>query len=210
MKIKSSSTSDACQDDFVLKMLDYPDDGYFVDLGSGASHKSSNSLRLEEAGWNGICVDMQNYPGYSERKCKFFVNNALQIDYYSLLKDCDAPEVIDYLSLDIDEYTTELLKLMPLDKYQFKIITIEHDAYLREPEFRLQQRYILNEAGYYLLCADVWPDSLRRLNIAGGPFEDWWVKKEFFSEELLTKMKCENLYGSKVVNKFGLSSFEIM
>ena len=114
------------------------------------------------------------------------------------------------MSLDIDEYTTDLLKLIPFDDYTYKIIIIEHDAYLRDPYFRIQQREIISNAGYHLLCSDVWPDSLKRHNIPDGPFEDWWVKKEFFPESLLEKMQCDNLYGSQVVQKFGLSSIDFV
>jgi hypothetical protein len=210
MKPTCASTSDAFQDDFVLKMLDYSDKGYFIDVGSGMPVKGSNSYRLEQAGWDGICIDGQAYPGYEHRNCKFFVGNALSVDYKVLFQNHKVPKVVDYLSLDIDEYTTDLLKLIPFDDYTYKIIIIEHDAYLRDPYFRIQQREIISNAGYHLLCSDVWPDSLKRHNIPDGPFEDWWVNKEFFSESLLNKMQCDNLYGSQVVQKFGLSSIDFV
>ncbi len=210
MKIKSVSTSDACQDDFVLKMLNYQEKGYFVDLGAGGPRQSSNSYRLEELEWNGICIDLNTYLDYELRRCDFFAHNALDFDYVNLFEYCNAPSVIDYLSLDIDENSTDLLKLMPFDRYKFKIITIEHDAYIRDPEFRSKQREILFNNDYYSLCADVWPDIARKQNLKGGPFEDWWVKKEFFEDKLLDMVKCENLYGSDIIRKFGFSSAEII
>jgi hypothetical protein len=108
--------------DFVMKMFNYKEQGYFVDLGSGAPFNASNTSRLEELGWTGICVDLTQNPDYRLRRCNFFATNALKLDYKNLFEKCDAPEVIDFLSLDIDEYSTELLKLMPFDKYKFKII----------------------------------------------------------------------------------------
>jgi len=210
MKLTSVSSTDANQDDFVMKMFNYKEQGYFVDLGSGAPFNASNTSRLEELGWTGICIDVTQNRDYRLRRCNFFATDALKVDYNNLFEKCDAPEVIDFLSLDIDEYTTELLKLMPFDKYKFKIITIEHDAYLRDHQFRIDQREVLTNQGYTLLCADIWPDSLRKLNLPGGPFEDWWVNEEFFDAKFLDTIRCENIYGSEVIKKFGFSSKEIM
>lgn len=209
MNLKITSSSDAFQDDFVLKMLGYPKSGYFIDLGSGMAIKGSNSYRLELMGWNGICVDMTNYADFSIRNCKFVCNNALKVDYLSLFQESSVPEVVDYLSLDIDEYTTDLMKLVPFDKYTFKIITIEHDAYLRDHAFRTEQRKYLSSLGYIMICSDVKPDSLRFLGLPGGPFEDWWIKEDYFSKDLINMVQCDGLYGSEVVRKFGLASFDL-
>jgi hypothetical protein len=209
MSLNINSSSDAFQDDFVLKMLGYPKTGYFIDLGSGMAVKGSNSFRLELMGWNGICVDMTAYADFAIRKCKFVCKNALSIDYSSLFQESSAPSVIDYLSLDIDEHTTDLMKLVPFDQYTFKIITIEHDAYCRDHSYRVEQRKYLSSLGYTMVCSDVKPDSLRFLGIADGPFEDWWIKEEYFKPELIKMIQCDGLYGSEVVKKFGLSSFDV-
>ncbi len=209
MSLNINSSSDAFQDDFVLKMLGYPKSGYFIDLGSGMAVKGSNSYRLELMGWDGICVDMTNYADFSIRNCKFVCSNALSVDYSLLFQESSVPEVVDYLSLDIDEYTTDLMKLVPFDKYTFKIITIEHDAYLRDHAFRAEQRNYLSSLGYTMVCSDVNPDSLRYLGVPGGPFEDWWIKEEFFNEELIKLVQSHGLYGSEIVKKFGLSSLDL-
>lgn len=210
MMLSTVSSTDAYQDDFVMKMFDYAQKGYFVDIGSGDPFNSSNSSRLEELGWSGICIDYTRYPEYKKRNCKYFAANALVFNYNNFFIEYEAPKIIDYLSLDIDENTTELLKLIPFDTHEFKIITIEHDAYLRNKDYRSKQREILIEKGYHLLCSDVWPDSLRKLNLPGGPFEDWWIKRKYFSDSLIEKIQSENIYGSEVIKKFGFSSKEIL
>jgi hypothetical protein len=206
MSLNINSSSDAFQDDFVLKMLGYPKSGYFIDLGSGMAVKGSNSFRLELMGWDGICVDMTNHADFSIRNCKFVCNNALWIDYSLLFQENSVPDVVDYLSLDIDEYTTDLMKLVPFNKYTFKIITIEHDAYIRDHALRAEQRHYLSSLGYTLVCSNVKPDSLRFRGLADGPFEDWWIKEDFFKPDLIKTILSNDLYGSEIVRKFGLSS----
>jgi hypothetical protein len=101
------------------------------------------------------------------------------------------------------------MKLVPFDKYTFKIITIEHDAYLRDHAFRTEQRNYLSSLGYTMVCSDVNPDSLRYIGVPGGPFEDWWIKEEFFNKDLIKLVQSHGLYGSEIVKKFGLSSLDL-
>jgi hypothetical protein len=53
-----------------------------------------------------------------------------------------------------------------------------------------------------LLCNDVKADILLRVENRHCSFEDWWVKPEFFNENLLNKIKSDNLFGFEIVNKF--------
>ena len=60
------------QDKWVIETM-FPDvtDGYFVDVGSGHGTIGSNSKRLEQLGWTGICIDP--FPVYMEgRTCQVF------------------------------------------------------------------------------------------------------------------------------------------
>ena len=60
------------QDKWVLETM-FPDvtDGFFVDVGSGHGTIGSNSKRLEQRGWKGICIDP--FPVYMEgRTCQVF------------------------------------------------------------------------------------------------------------------------------------------
>lgn len=49
------SYSQLGQDLWVLGL--FPTPGYFVDIGAGDGRLNSNSLALEEAGWQGVCVE---------------------------------------------------------------------------------------------------------------------------------------------------------
>ena len=60
------------QDKWVLETI-FPDvtDGFFVDVGSGHGTIGSNSKRLEQLGWKGICIDP--FPVWMEgRTCQVF------------------------------------------------------------------------------------------------------------------------------------------
>jgi len=50
-------TSQIGQDKFVFETLKSLDSGYFLEIGAFDGIKSSNTYRLEEFGWTGICVE---------------------------------------------------------------------------------------------------------------------------------------------------------
>jgi hypothetical protein len=47
-------------------------DGYFVDVGAWAAVRGSNTKALEEAGWNGICVEPFPQGNWGTRKARLF------------------------------------------------------------------------------------------------------------------------------------------
>ncbi len=175
--------SDAYQDQFVYKLLNQKRNGYFVDIGSCGAINSNNSYFFESLGWRGICVEIDTgyAPSYSERRCTFINQNALTVDYKTVLESDNAPLFIDYLSVDIDELSIDAIKLLPHDKYTFGVITIEHDGYIYGNRYRQPQREFLKSLGYHLLGSNVRvPDrhfrSLSTLNhLDNNGFEDWWV-----------------------------------
>lgn len=189
--------SQANQDEFVYNILKKKTDGIFVDIGSNDPMYWNNSFFLESIGWNGISIDKEKYD-YSQRKCKFYVQDALEINYENIFKENNLPSVIDYLSLDIDYYTLDCLKKIPLDKYRFKTITIEHDHYRFHDLLRFEQREILLKHGYYLLCSDITclpltPDQY---------FEDWWIDRNQIDENLVDLIKSDKELCSSIVKKF--------
>ena len=176
-------TSDAYQDQFANKILNGKRNGFFVDIGSCTAINSNNTFFFESLDWIGICVEIN--PSYSTtyqyRKCKFINDNALNLDYKKIFQQENAPKMIDYLSVDIDELSLEAIKLLPHDEYQFKIITIEHDGYIYEDKYRKQQREFLKGLGYHLFAGNIRvPEvhfrSLNGLNhLDNNGFEDWWT-----------------------------------
>ena len=80
----------------------------------------------------------------------------------------DVPNYVDYLSLDVDCATTDVLFRLPM-RLQFGLITIEHDAYRGDDGWgRSLQRDYLSNLGYVIAKEDV--------EITKGPYEDWWKK----------------------------------
>lgn len=198
--------SQAWQDEFVTNLLNFKKNGYYLDIGSTDGMNQSNSYFLEsEMGWQGICVERG--VGYTEhysknRNCIFLNTDALQIDYKSLLDNLLYPQQIDYLSIDIDENSSKVLSKLPLDKYRFSIITIEHDAYRFAHSLRNEEREALRHYGYTLLFSDV----LVPLGCGMGPdlpFEDWWIDASVFNvdqlSKLVTKLASDKLYPDHIV-----------
>jgi len=167
------------QEEFVLDLLDYKENGYYVELGAFHSTQGSNTYYLEtDFSWTGISFEIED-----DRREEFISNrinpcmgDALDFDYLCYFSDNNFPNQIDYLQVDIDagydfdcrplgnHYTTLLgLISVPLNKYRFTIITFEHDTnmYFRNSGMRDAQREILDCLGYTLVRKE--------------SHEDWWV-----------------------------------
>ena len=98
-----------------------------------------------------------------------------QISTISLTDLCikyNAPESIDYLSIDTEGSELHILKHHDFDKYRFQYITIEHN---RCHEYRENTREFLNSKGYVL-------DSSERFTLIDNNlhtnFDDWYIYKE--------------------------------
>lgn len=196
--------SDAKQDQFVANILNFKKNGYCVDIGSCHSIISNNTYVFQDLGWTSISVEIESgyNESYSTRKKGVHLNeNALEVDYKKVFEEYEFPKSIDYLSLDVDTVSLNVLRVLPLDEYRFKVITIEHDGYLYGDKYREQQRGLLQSHGYLLLCSNVY---VEQPGYEGKefPFEDWWVDSSEFSEELIEKIKCDNTLPSVIISKF--------
>ena len=190
--------SQCAQDEFVNKILNNKSTGFFIDIGSSHPVEMNNSYFFELLGWKGLCFDQLEVANFSQiRKSKLIVGDASQHDYDKLFIDENVPQIIDYLSLDVDEFTLKVLERIPLQSYQFKVITIEHDWYRFGDALRSEQRKILTNAGYELLCADV--DGTCEGKIF---FEDWWVNPCFIKQETIRTLKCDRMCFKDIVTRF--------
>jgi hypothetical protein len=195
--------SDAKQDEFVANILKFKRDGYCVDIGSHHSIKSNNSYYFQDLDWSCVSVEIDGtFNGsYSTRKNGVHLNeNALGVDYKKQFEEYQFPKMIDYLSLDVDTFSLDVLKILPLNEYKFRVITIEHDAYLYNDAYRSEQRNILNSHGYMLLCSNVY---VEQSGFEGKecPFEDWWVYPQYFNQDDLEKVKCDMSFPSEIISK---------
>jgi len=197
--------SDAKQDEFVANILNFKKNGYCVDIGSCHSVYSNNTFAFQELDWESLSVEIEssyNDSYSSTRKLGTHLNeNALKVNYSEVLKENEFPKNIDYMSIDIDTLSIEVLKLIPFSEYTFKVITIEHDGYLYGDKYREPQRKFLEENGYFLLCSNVYVEQSGYYG-KECPFEDWWIRPEEFDTELIEKIKCDSLLPSQIIEKF--------
>lgn len=176
--------SQAGQDLFVSAILN-KNNGFFIEIGAYHHYELSNSLLLEEMGWDGICIDIDSKLKSSfkkHRKAKFICQDATLINYDMLLP-CGG---IDYISFDVDRDTLEVLKSFPLKEHPASVITYEHDAYGHGNEHRDESRRILESLGYVRLCSDVKHN--------GNAFEDWYYNpsKITLTEDFIARVSCDN------------------
>lgn len=197
--------SGAYQDLFVANMMENRE-GYFVDIGSAHAINSNNTIYLEKnLKWSGLCIEIDSRfnSSYSQRNCHYINDNALTIDYSSIFDSLNVVKHFDYLSLDIDELSINVLLLFPFDLFKPKIITVEHDAYLHGDKYRRRQRELLISQGYHLICKDVLVEQSHDFapKTTIEPFEDWWILPEFFDDNLIVSAQSDREYGSDIVNK---------
>lgn len=172
------------QDLFVKILLG--DRGYYVDIGAGNGERepcASNTYWLEELGWNGILIEYD--PQYTDEgrrlrpNSHFVCTNALTVDYKQLFQQCNAPKVIDYLSIDIEPSSLAALVRFPFDEYDFKVLTIEHDLY-NMPYGKIQKRELslfMKDKHYVKIVEDVGlQDSTTRF------LEDWYINPKYLHQ----------------------------
>jgi hypothetical protein len=188
MKLITNSPSQAAQDSFVMNMLDWKSEGYYLEIGAYDPVKLSNTYTLEQQyNWSGVSLDRTKID-FSSRKNPCITTDATTCDYSEILEEANAPKIIDYLQLDIDPApnTLRALKIIPFDKYQFKVITFEHDAYRGHDLVRKESRDIFQKLGYKLLISNLGnPD----------PYEDWYIHPDLVDNKIWSKYEgINNIY----------------
>jgi hypothetical protein len=190
--------SQAGQDKWICELFNFKRNGFFVDIGAYDGRHLSNSLTLEEQlGWLGVCVEANedNFAKLLFRNCRkinaaitdhtgtcFFKDNDMygQIGLTegremmcrtieSVLIDCNAPSIIDYMSLDIEGGEARALSVFPFDKYKIRALTVEHNFYNSGPDNKNKIYGILTEAGY---------TRVKEVSAEGLHFEDWYTKTD--------------------------------
>lgn len=178
--MKTSIHDMALPQRFVLEVLDFKENGYYVEQGAFHSSEGSNTNFLEkEYGWQGVSFEIEEDKHdefVSNRSNPCILGDATKFDYRRYFEENNFPEQIDFLQVDIDGGYTEqggiignqyesLLGLIavPLNTYRFSVITFEHDTnmYFKNRAMREAQREILDAFDYRL--------------VAKSPHEDWWV-----------------------------------
>jgi hypothetical protein len=175
--------SDAHQDAVALKILGKK--GYYLDIGCSDGVDNNNTLLLEQEEWTGILLD--NNQNHIDRAIYNRPNSkaeCIDVTQFGVIKNIlskyNAPKLIDYISLDVDDASLDCLINLPLDEYRFKFMTFEHDIYAGRPDCFARKKYapiILAKYGYIPISEDV-------LYIEGKPYEDWFVDPNHFNMDI--------------------------
>jgi SAM-dependent methyltransferase len=179
------SCSSDLQDEFVHRLFltrDPEFKGTFLDIGCGNGYDGNNTYLLEQRGWTGFLVDIDQdaYLWNSEHRTgsKSFCQDVTTCDWNIILgKEPTEKCTFDYISFDVDEATSGAVNNFPWDTVRFRVITIEHDTYRFGPARREYIRELLSDYGYLLVAGDVCA------GFNGGPFEDWFVDPKTIPEE---------------------------
>ena len=128
-----------------------------------------------------VCVATRDYEGY----CSFnpdAVDGFVEADSNTGETKCDtldnilekhnAPETIDYISLDIEGLEYEVLSSFNFLKWDVKLWTIEHNMYLDGPEKKEKIYNLMIENRYERAKEDVLAPTQKGM----VPFEDWYKK----------------------------------
>jgi Methyltransferase FkbM domain len=187
------------------------DSGTFLDIGACYPTKSNNTYGLECKGWSGITIDScadyaKQYVGVRKEPLTVLDMTAINWDEFI----ADHPmlrNTVDYLSFDIDEASLQVLRKLPFDRLQFRVLTVEHDAYRRGDAVRGEMRKILKCAGYDPIATDVRVFIMWNGRPEAAAFEDWYVRPELVDMRVANRFRCDNKLWSDVLTA-GLSDAE--
>ena len=197
-------TSQAGQDKWVCEFFKEKKNGYFLDIGAYDGVRWSNTYSLEkELDWTGLLIeaslDLCNHMKISRssqiiQKAVYKENTILKfktdkwaghinengletveaVTLKKILKDYNAPKVIEYASLDIEGGEIDALLGFPFDEYDVILWTVEHNLYYGDSKFKDEIFKILSINGYTRTHDNV---------CSGGdpkyPFEDWYVNNKY-------------------------------
>jgi len=193
--------SQTFQDMLVLYMAKGKINGTYVEIGSADPEYGSNTKLLESVfNWRGIGIEIlqeEVIKHTKSRKNPVICKNALEIDYTELLtqkaKEFDNGGLYDYLQIDCEppSVSFEILKMIPFDKFNFGVVTFEHDYYADlGKNIRDESREYMLSKGYILAIGNVSMND-------DCSYEDWWVHPLYVTTEDLEFIKNDN---SDVVN----------
>jgi hypothetical protein len=200
--------SQALQDQFVDLVLN-SSLGYFIDIGAGTGGIKnqpiefySNTYFFEKYKyWDGLAIDYdKDYIDFAakNRKCKCICIDLSKHNINDVLKEANVPNIVDYLSLDVDDVQEKVFNELCLSTFKFKVVTLEHNLFRSKQnqdekqiiEFHKFSREKMLLHGYHLMCDNVILDGY-------GEFEDWYIHPDYV--RVTQKFINENC--STIINK---------
>ena len=191
-----NSHSQAYQESFVMSMLEYKKNGFYVEVGGYDAKSLSNTYVLEtEYDWKGFALEIdyaraEKYTSQRTNPC--IAADAITFDYEKAFKEFDAPKQIDYLQLDVEPAPNTLACLYKIPmNYRYSVITFEHDLYANPEEHGFVQeaaREYLFNYGYQLVVSNVYASKNNP-----SPFEDWFVDPNIVDESVYKKFISDSV-----------------
>lgn len=159
-----------------------PNDFLFSKLKENRSCNVSNSLVSFESGRNVqfsmsdvVSGIVDNFTGPFTIKhpnsCVLKITKTLD----EIFDEMNAPKMIDYLSLDVEGHEYQILSTFPFDKYNFRCITVEHNAPHIGNTEQMKIRSLLEKNGYFFVKGN--DDGY--LPPGHPPIDDFYVYHDF-------------------------------
>jgi len=191
----------AGQDYFVMKCLNYKQNGTFLEIGSNDPISINNTYLLEkDYGWTGFMVEYESrfLSGYKLHRpnSQYLIGDATKIDFR---ESCKAmPANIDYLQIDLEvnnESTIATLRKVRdelMTDHKFAVVTFEHDIYRGDHyNTRAESRSIFDSQGYVRVFSDVMNNAMA--------FEDWYVHPDLVDMSYINKVIRPNAMDYKAI-----------
>jgi hypothetical protein len=198
------------QDSFIKYLFKENKNGLFLDIACDDPIHGSNTYLLEqELNWDGFCFDLKDYNNNpfplskgkwndNRKHSKFIMMDATSDDLTLFLKENIKDQVVDYISLDVDDRGIRNLSHLVLPKIleaeiKFKSMTMEHEEFKHGDADINPIRENLMSKGYIMLFKNITFDT-------GEAFEDWWIDPIYFSNDIIS-LKTENIYWKEAAEK---------
>lgn len=173
------------QDQFALLCSPQKGPKFYLDLGSAHPDDGNNTVRLEEQGWDGLRFDINPHVlGIKSKRTSHTIIGDVSAPGFlaQRLKAFGVPELIHYISFDVDDGTLGAVEHFPWDNHAFACMTFEHDS--RSTNFaRKQAMFRALESYNYGIIQDVCYED-KGLHV----FEDWYFHRHMVPPLLLPKL----------------------
>ena len=153
----------------------------YIEIGGSHPIKRNNTLLLENEGWHGFSIELNEKFKKSwakSRKNKIYFDNALTFDYASAVAENNLSMRVGYLSCDIEPpcNTFAALQRTLEQGINFDCITFEHDEYQSAGDYNKLATEYLESKGYKVAVYGVY--------FKNHHFETWFVKNDIEFEKI--------------------------